>query len=91
MLLKWTKIRRHLGRRHRKCATFSPGAAPQCAVKVDEEGEATRLATCREGCAGTSFPCSRADLFNFDGKCVEEKKANGKERTERCDVWEEKF
>ena len=55
---------------------------PWCATRVDRSGNVlnNKWEDCEEGCPGTSYDSCFGDLFNANGKCINERRAITLER-----------
>ena len=55
---------------------------PWCATRVDRSGNVVngKWEDCEEGCPGTSYDGCFGDLFNANGKCINERRATTLER-----------
>jgi len=71
------------GKTYNKCTKDeSVNGMPWCATRVDRSGNVLngKWEDCEEGCPGTSYDSCFGDLFNANGKCINERRAITLER-----------
>ena len=71
------------GKTYNKCTKAeSVNGMPWCATKVDRSGKVVngKWDDCQDECPGTSYDGCLGDLFNANGRCINQRKAVTLER-----------
>jgi len=74
---------KYKGKTYNQCTKDeSVNGMPWCATRVDRSGNVLngKWEDCEEGCPGTSYDSCFGDLFNANGKCINERRAITLER-----------